>query len=272
MSKQVLIAEPLENAVSDGGKPQPLRLCVSCQAPVTTPFCGHCGRKVQQHSVMFDTAVHTVQILMNIDGRWRRTLRDLFIRPGQLLQLYLNGQRHLYANPVLMLLVLSSLTLALTEFLKVDYYQYSSDERLVELIQSITMFSGYISVVSNLITAMLSRALFPGTLWSERFVILTYASVFSGLISFPLLLVAYLLGHDLSNSYLSWVGLLSACWIYWSLQPSVKRVIQIFVLNFVVFMLFFTLLGIGAGIYVVAEDLLAPLQHLPQLLNPEPLY
>jgi len=272
VSKQVLIAEPRENAVSDGGKPQPLRLCISCQAPVTTAFCGHCGRKVQQHSVMLDTAVHTVQVLMDIDGRWRRTLRDLFLRPGELLQLYLNGQRHLYANPVLMLLVLSSLTVALIEFLKVDYYQYSSDERLVELVQSVTMFSGYISIVSNLITAMLSRPLFPGTLWSERFVVLTYASVFSGLISLPLLLLAYFLGHDLSHSYLSWVGLVSACWIYWSFRPSFKRVIQIFVLNFVVFMLFFALLGLGAGIYVVFEAKLAPLQELPQLLYPEPLY
>jgi hypothetical protein len=37
-------------------------------------------------------------------------------------------------------------------------------------------------------------------------------------------------------------------------------------------MLFFALVGIGAGFYVEMESILAPVKNLPQLLNPEPLY
>ena len=272
MIKEPVVVESIENPVTEERLKSELRVCVSCQAPVTTRFCGYCGRKVQQHSVMLDMAVHSLQVLMNMDGRWRRTVADLFLRPAELIHRYLHGERHLYANPVLMLLVLTSLSILLLDLLQVDYHQYSSNDRLVELIQWVTVCSGYLSVGANLLTARLSRRFYPDTDWSGRFVMLTYASVFSTMIAFPLMLIAFLLGHDLTSSYLMWVGQVSACWIYWSFRPSVASVIKLFILNFVVFMLFFALVGIGAGFYVEMESILSPVKNLPQLLNPEPLY
>lgn len=272
MIKEPVSAEVFQQSESLSQPQQAKRLCVECQAPVSTRYCGHCGRKVYQSSVLMDTAVHTAQVLMNIDGRWRRTLRDLFLRPGYLLTRYLSGDRHLYANPVLMLLVLTSLSVLLMELLQADFNHVSDDQRLIRLMQWLVMFSGYLAVVSNIVVAWLSRRFYPTTKWPERFIVLSYASAFSTLIALPLMLLAYFLGHDLTNTYLTWLSILAGSWIIWSYQGSIKRTLAMLVLSFVVFMLFVFLISFTMGIYVSLEADLSQFRELPQLFSQAPIY
>lgn len=268
MIKEPVTAEVFQEPDSVCPPQQAARLCVECQAPVNTRFCGHCGRKVHQGSVLVDTAMHSVQVLMNIDGRWRRTLRDLLLRPGQLLQHYLAGERHLYANPVLMLLVLTSLYILVMDLLRVDYSDYGADENLTQLIQTILVFSGYLAVGSNAITAWLSGWIYPAAKWPERFIVLTYASVFSCFCSFPLLLIAYLAQENVVTTPLMWLSSLAAAWVLWGYQTSIKRVLAMVLLNIGIFILFVMLIAMFAGVYVTLEAELAPFRQMPNLLSP----
>lgn len=268
MIKEPIAVEVIQESASENASQQTTRLCVECQSPVSTRYCGHCGRKVHQGSVLVDTAVHSVQVLMNIDGRWRRTLRDLLLRPGQLLQHYLAGERHLYANPVLMLLVLTSLYVVTMDILHVDYSDYSDDEQFIRLMQTIFVFSGYLAIGSNAITAWLSGWLYPASKWPERFIVLTYATVFSCLCGFPLMLLAYLMQQDLATTPLMPLSSLAAAWVLWGYQPSIKRTFAMFLLNIGIFLLFVMLIAMFAGIYVTLEAELAPFKQMPDILTP----
>lgn len=275
--KYVVLKEPVPAEVMpDPNRVEPqipaTRLCVACQAPVTTRFCGHCGRKVHQSSVLLDTTVHTAQVLMNIDGRWRRTLSGLCLRPGQMLQRYLAGERHCYANPVLMLLVLTSLQLLAIGQLQPEYNQYSADEKLNRLFQWLIVFSGYVVVGSNVVTAWLSRRCIPDTTWTQRFVVLTYTSVFTSLAAFPLMLLAHLFGHDLTSSYLMWLGHLAGGWILWGYRRSIKSTLWTLLLSFVCLILCIGLIGFFVGLYLELETDVVLIRQLPQLLTQQPIY
>ena len=247
------------------------RLCVECKAPVTTRFCGHCGRKVHQRSALIDTALHSVEVLMNIDGRWRRTLGEMFRRPGQLLRQYLAGERHLYANPVLMLLVLTSFYVLLMDMLQIEYGQTGENERLTQAVQSLTVFSGYFAVGANVLTAWCSRWIYPTTTWPERFIVLTYASAFSGLLSIPLLLLAYFLEHDLLRSPLTWLSTLAGAWILWGYQHSVKRTLAMLLVSYIVLTCLMFALGFLIAIIVLLLPDFQKAQALPLLLSPQPI-
>lgn len=263
-----------QTAEPSGQTPQQseIRLCVQCQAPVTTRFCGHCGRKVNQTSLLLDSTLHTAQVLTNIDGRWRRTLWDLYRRPGQLLQRYLGGERHLYANPVLMLLVLTSLSVLLLNQLKIDVVGAEVDGPLAALTRQIITYSGYLLVLSNMLTAVLTRWLYPQSRWSDRFVILTYASVFSSLNSVPLMLLAYQLGQDVISTPLLWLSYVTPCWIFWDYQRSLPRAVAMALLSLMLFWLLSALVGACVGIYLVMAEELAPLGLLPVTLGWQMVY
>ena len=136
---------------------------MQCQTPITTRFCVHCGHCVQQPSLFVDTALHTAPALTYINGHWRRTLRDLYLRPGLLLDRYL------------------------------------TTERQSSLLNELVNFSGYLAILSNMLTATLAKWLYPTASWSDRFMLLTYAAVFAGIHALPLGLLAAALQYDVNN-------------------------------------------------------------------------
>jgi len=81
---------------------------VSCDAPLSGPYCSRCGERVLEPDALtlrhFFT--HTVaHELLHVDGTLWRTLRLLFVRPGQLSLDYAAGRRRPYVNPFRLLLI-----------------------------------------------------------------------------------------------------------------------------------------------------------------------
>jgi hypothetical protein len=82
--------------------------CVSCDAPLTGPYCSRCGeRTLEPESLTLrHFMVHTVlHELLHVDGAIWRTLRLLFLRPGKLSLEYVAGRRRPYVNPFRLLLI-----------------------------------------------------------------------------------------------------------------------------------------------------------------------
>jgi hypothetical protein len=85
-----------------------LARCVSCGAPLSGPYCSRCGERELEPDALtlrhFFT--HTVaHELLHVDGTLWRTLRLLFVRPGQLSLEYAAGRRRPYVNPFRLLLI-----------------------------------------------------------------------------------------------------------------------------------------------------------------------
>jgi hypothetical protein len=82
--------------------------CVSCDAPLSGPYCARCGERVLEPEALTlrHFLVHTVaHELLHVDGTLWRTLRLLFVRPGRLSLEYAAGRRRPYVNPFRLLLI-----------------------------------------------------------------------------------------------------------------------------------------------------------------------
>ena len=82
--------------------------CVSCDAPLAGPYCSRCGERTLEPEALTlrHFVVHTVaHELLHVDGALWRTLRLLFMRPGQLSLEYAAGRRRPYLNPFRLLLI-----------------------------------------------------------------------------------------------------------------------------------------------------------------------
>jgi len=82
--------------------------CVSCGAPLSGPYCSRCGECTLEPEALTlrHFVVHTVaHELLHVDGTLWRTLRLLFVHPGQLSLEYVAGRRRPYVNPFRLLLI-----------------------------------------------------------------------------------------------------------------------------------------------------------------------
>ena len=82
--------------------------CVSCDAPLSGPYCARCGERALEPGALTlrHFLVHTVaHELLHVDGTLWRTLRLLFARPGRLSLEYAAGRRRPYLNPFRLLLI-----------------------------------------------------------------------------------------------------------------------------------------------------------------------
>src|SRR5262245_43724686 len=94
--------------VNIGGAATSLRRCVSCDAPLTGPYCSRCGERVvdAEELTLRHFLGHTVaHELLHLDGSLWRTLRLLFTRPGALSLEFAAGRRRPYVNPFRLLLI-----------------------------------------------------------------------------------------------------------------------------------------------------------------------
>ena len=85
-----------------------IKRCMSCDAPLTGPYCARCGEHVVEAEALTlrHFLVHTVaHELLHLDGTLWQTLRLLFVRPGGLALEFSAGRRRPYVNPFRLLLI-----------------------------------------------------------------------------------------------------------------------------------------------------------------------
>jgi len=85
-----------------------LARCVSCDAPLSGPYCSRCGERTLEPEALTLRCflAHTVlHELLHVESSLWRTLRLLFVRPAALSLEYAAGRRRPYVNPFRLLLI-----------------------------------------------------------------------------------------------------------------------------------------------------------------------
>ena len=73
--------------------PAPGSLCPNCDTPLQGPYCHVCGQNSDIHKrSILHLIFESVEGVFHFDGRLRRTLPDLFFRPGRLARDYMEGR------------------------------------------------------------------------------------------------------------------------------------------------------------------------------------
>jgi hypothetical protein len=99
---------PRETAVEAGDVSAWASTCLNCHSPLAGPFCGQCGqRALPPHPTVRELAGDAYEQLAGWDGKVAVTLRTLFLRPGELTRVLLEGRRALYISPVRLYLTCS---------------------------------------------------------------------------------------------------------------------------------------------------------------------
>lgn len=95
--------------------------CPNCGEEVTGNFCANCGqdRNASKELTLTNFARHAIPEILNIDGKFFRTIRILLTKPGFLTLEYLQARRESYTLPTQMYFVVAALFFIVTTNLDV---------------------------------------------------------------------------------------------------------------------------------------------------------
>src|SRR5215471_6741549 len=95
----------VEAALERGGKILP---CGNCAAPVLGKYCGECGQPVDTHRRSVIHLLHDLlKDIISFDSRVLRTIRALFLQPGELPAAFREGRTQRYVPPIRLYLFVS---------------------------------------------------------------------------------------------------------------------------------------------------------------------
>jgi hypothetical protein len=85
-----------------------MKQCRNCQTTFEGTFCPNCGQKdVDLERALGELVGEVLRETLDVDGRAWRTIRALFLRPGELTSEYLLGRRRSYTPPLRLYLAIS---------------------------------------------------------------------------------------------------------------------------------------------------------------------
>ena len=95
----------VEASLERGGRIVP---CGNCAAPVLGQYCGQCGQPVDTHRRSVLHLLHDLlKDIASFDSRVLRTLRAIFLQPGELTTAFREGRVQRYVPPIRLYLILA---------------------------------------------------------------------------------------------------------------------------------------------------------------------
>ncbi len=91
--------------------------CQNCGSPLAGPYCWHCGQHdVDYHRSVWPILEDSLEGFLHLDGKFLRTVRWLFTRPGFLTNEFNAGKRVKYTQPLRLYIFASFLYFAISVF------------------------------------------------------------------------------------------------------------------------------------------------------------
>jgi hypothetical protein len=103
MEESFAEGEAFIEAETNTKKPHARENCLNCGTKLVGDFCHHCGQKdIPRRQVIGDLVSNFIEAFTNFDGKFLRTTKYLFLKPGFLAIEYNKGKRETYFHPVRM--------------------------------------------------------------------------------------------------------------------------------------------------------------------------
>jgi Protein of unknown function (DUF3667) len=95
-------------AAAESTKPPPAAeqhaSCSDCGAPLTGAYCAACGQRAHLHRSLTGLGHDILHGVFHFEGKFWRTLPELFFHPGRLTRRYIDGERTKFVSPTALFL------------------------------------------------------------------------------------------------------------------------------------------------------------------------
>jgi hypothetical protein len=100
--------------------------CPNCEKEAIGTYCHHCGQKQGVQRLTWRYLLEDLQQrLFGFDNNYLRTIRDLTIRPGNVVHTIIDGVRVKYVGPIGYYFVMLTIYVLLMSFLEIDFGEMS---------------------------------------------------------------------------------------------------------------------------------------------------
>ena len=115
-------ADPMEDKAGTGVK---TGYCINCSQEVNTPYCSQCGQPFPPQRMSIGHVFADFQGRpYGTRGLFWRTIKDLTLKPGEVVRSYVMGNRVLYNRPIGYFFLMITLMLITASLLNVDYVEF----------------------------------------------------------------------------------------------------------------------------------------------------
>jgi hypothetical protein len=166
--------------------------CLNCDL-VLEPnrrFCGHCGQKTNQHRLTISHILHeVVHFFTHADIGILHLYREMALRPGQVIQEYIEGRRKRYFNPLSFFMICISVSTFISHWLgSHGFGDLGLDKNQQQMTQAASQYNNWLMGLSAPVSSIFSTWLFrkKGYNFAEHLVFQLFVGGFALL---PFLLV-----------------------------------------------------------------------------------
>lgn len=142
--------EPPESSQNDLTPEEESGVCLNCGSELVRNYCAVCGQKSHPTRIPFHRyRSDFMEAFFNLDNRFLRTLKGLFVSPGAMTREYIEGKRAVYVAPVRLYLTLSVVYFLITELAdtgQVFLVNFTEDDQLPVDVVSLVQYSMFLLV------------------------------------------------------------------------------------------------------------------------------
>ncbi|ELR69248.1 hypothetical protein C900_05319 [Fulvivirga imtechensis AK7] len=100
--------------------------CVNCGMQSGSNFCGNCGQKTAVKQLKWGTLFGELnQRVLGMDNKFVKTIRDLTIRPEQVISSFIGGNRVKYIGPIGYYFILITVYVLIVSIFKIDMIRFT---------------------------------------------------------------------------------------------------------------------------------------------------
>lgn len=102
------------------------KICPHCEKETIGAYCHHCGQKQDVHRLEWRNLADDLQKrVFGFDNNYMRTVKDLTLRPGKVIEAIIEGVRVKYIGPVGYYFLMLTLFVLLVSILDIDMAEFS---------------------------------------------------------------------------------------------------------------------------------------------------
>ena len=197
-----------------------MKNCKSCTKEVTGEFCSNCGLPIETKRINRQYIVDEISSVINFDKGLLYTIKELFIRPGETVKKFIQGDRKRIVKPIIFLIICSLIYTITQQFLSFEagFINYNIQDRtdtpiMVKIFDWFSKNYGYANILMAIFITLWVKIFFKKHTYNyyEIYILLCFTmgisilfyallGVIESIINFPVLQ----LGLIISLTYSTW--------------------------------------------------------------------